>query len=65
MHNKKITVKEVKKDFESTIGSRSRELKFLKKYSESKIYVSKTTGTVYHSPTVSSLEEVSKFCSNK
>ena len=50
MHNKKITVKEVKKDFESTIGSRSRELKFLKKYSESKIYVSKTTMPSQSSP---------------
>lgn len=30
MHNKKITVKEVKKDFEGIIASRFRELKLLK-----------------------------------
>ncbi len=54
MKNKrnKILIKEVIDDYNGKIGKRSEELNFLKQFSKSKIYVSKKTGCVYHSPDI-------------
>ena len=54
MKNKRnnILIKEVIDDYNGKIGERSETLNFLKKFSKSKIYVSKKTGCVYHSPDI-------------
>ena len=54
-------IKEILSDFDGKTGSRSVEVKFKNKISKSKVYVSKKTGTVYHSSNMTSLEGVEEW----
>ncbi len=55
---KKNLIKSVISDFESKVGSRSIKVKFKNKVSKSDVFISKTTGTVYHSPNISAIKGV-------
>ena len=45
-------INETLKDFDGKIGRRAKPLTFLNKISKSKVYMSKKTGTIYHSPNI-------------
>ena len=45
-------IKEVFKDFNGEVGKRVKILTFLDKISKSKVFISKKTGTIYHSPNI-------------
>ena len=51
-------IKSIFSDFEGKVGSRSVKVKFKNKISKSDVFVSKLTGTVYHSPNISALKGV-------
>ena len=54
-------INEVFKDFNGEIGKRSKELTFLNKISKSRVYISKKTGTIYHSPNINAEESLSTW----
>ena len=45
-------IKEVFKDFNGEVGKRVNLLTFLDKISKSKVFISKKTGTIYHSQNI-------------
>ena len=51
-------IKDVIYDFDGKVGSRSVKVNFKKKISKSDVYVSKKTGTVYHSSDITALKGV-------
>ena len=51
-------IKDILSDFDGKTGNRSVEVKFKNKISKSDVYVSKKTGTVYHSSNITALEGV-------
>ena len=57
----KNLAKEVQLDYLGKTLNRSLEVKFKNKISKSKIYISKKTGTLYHSPNKSSDKSVSEW----
>ena len=52
-------VSEVFKDYQGKIGKRAKSVSFSKKTSKSTVYISKETGTVYHSPNLDAQESLS------
>ena len=54
-------INEVFKDFNGEIGKRTKELTFLNKISKSRVYISKKTGTIYHSPNINAEESLSTW----
>ena len=49
MTTQKNLIKEVFKDFNGDLGKRVKPLTILNKISKSKVFISKKTGTIYHS----------------
>lgn len=61
MIKKNNLIKEVFKDFNGVIGKRAKPLTFLKKISKSIVYISKKTGTIYHSPNINAEKSLSTW----
>ena len=61
MTKKKNLINEVFKDFNGIIGRRAKSLTFLNKISKSTVYISKKTGTIYHSPNIDAEESLSTW----
>jgi len=54
-------INETLKDFDGKIGRRAKPLTFLNKISKSKVYMSKKTGTIYHSPNIDAEKSLSTW----
>ena len=52
MTKKNKLIKEIFKDFNGEIGNRAKLLTFLNEISKSKVFMSKKTGTIFHSPNI-------------
>ena len=61
MTKKNNLISEVFEDFNGKIGNRAKPIIFSKKTSKSKVYISKKTGTVYHSPNIGVQESLSAW----
>ena len=61
MTTQKNLIKEVFKDFNGDLGKRVKPLTILNKISKSKVFISKKTGTIYHSPNINAEESLSTW----
>ena len=61
MTKKNNLISDVFEDFRGKIGKRAKPIIFSKKISKSTVYISKKTGTVYHSPNISAQESLSAW----
>ena len=61
MTKKNDLISEVFEDFKGKIGKRTKPIIFSKKISKSIVYISKKTGTVYHSPNIGAQESLSAW----
>ena len=61
MTKKNDLISEVFEDFKGKIGKRTKPIIFSKKISKSTVYISKKTGTVYHSPNIGAQESLSAW----
>jgi len=59
MTKKNNLISDVFEDFRGKVGKRAKPIIFSKKISKSTVYISKKTGTVYHSPNISAQESLS------
>lgn len=61
MTKKNNLINDVFEDFRGKIGKRAKSIIFSKKISKSTVYISKKTGTVYHSPNIGAQESLSTW----
>ena len=61
MTKKNNLISDVFEDFRGKVGKRAKPIIFSKKISKSTVYISKKTGTVYHSPNISAQESLSAW----
>ena len=61
MTKKDNLISEVFEDYKGKVGRRAKPIIFSKKISKSTVYISKKTGTVYHSPNISAQESLSAW----